>query len=639
MLNSAPINSWPLNALAGGAEPVEPIVIDPPKPPNQPLPPLPNPNYPDPNNPSDPTDPSDPQYKAYKGYQYAGFPVPAPPTGHSFRWSAVVILGGSDVSELLTGSVRVDREEGAAGIAEFDLFYMPGQPVQTDLADRTVTIDYITDDGTDAVQVRLFTGFVAEPRWDAPARVMRITATDNLQYRVEAMSVDQVESLTQGLWSADVFEPVDGRSRWDYALERMSTRSASLDCSPEGVIRTSSWYANAVPHYIFGENTTVYQSINVELAQTRRVTNRAEIEVNYRYPRLHDKRETFTWVHPGTSNQEGISGFCNWRGLSSELPDVDMVLRSTDGAGLIPVSANWYFLPGTMADPCGTGIPWVNNYPDLLLGAGWTGARRWNQAVTETYQLKLTTEAGAVEGQQIVSRIGSNVDVNHTDTDGWSSSLKPITGSQPGNAPVGPSNPSYGPPGDRADEPRRVQAIGCLLQVAHTEIMSSHRKTAVSWSVPTSMALGVDLSHTLEIDDQHTKARAVCSHRVDELNFETGGALTSVTISVMRGGGESDPLLVPPRLGVTPPPDGSGGYSPQVQLATQLGGRFTSGEYNDSLDGFSGNYSAVQDFSLEVFPRRMAITAPQIEADKIDEKKHELERTYRVGVPNDLLEL
>ncbi len=619
MLNSAPLNSWPLNALAGCAEPVDPIVIDPPQPPAQPLPPMPTP-------PGDGV--------------YPGFPVPPPPAGHSFRWSAVVMLGGVDISDLLTGSARVDREKGGAGIAEFGLFYMPGQFVQTDLADRTVTIDYITDDGFNAVQVRLFTGLVAEPRWDAPARIMQITATDNLQHKVEAMPVAQIDALTQGAWSADVFEPVEGRSRWDYALERMSTRAASLDCSPLGVLRTYSWYASTTPDYIFGHDTTVYESINVDLAQLRNVTNRVELSVNYRYSRLHDARETYSWTHSGTGGQGGISGFCNWRTLSTELPDKNMVISATTGAGLIPVSASWYELPPTMPNPCGNGQPWINNQVGLLLGAGWTGARRWSQAVTETYNLALTIEAGQVEGQQIISRTGTSVDVEHSDTDGWESSLNPITAAQSGSAPVGPINYGYGPPGDRSDESRRVGAIGCLLQIAHTEIIDAHSKTAVSFTVPTSMALGVDLSHTIEINDQYTHARAKCAQRVDELNFETGSALTSITLAVMRGGGVSDPLLVPDRLGANDTTGGGNGWDQQqVQLATQLGGRFTSGEYDEDLDGFSGNYDAKQDGALELFPRRLAVTAPPISADKTDEKTHELERVYRVGVPNDLLEL
>ena len=58
-------------------------------------------------------------------------------------------------------------------------------------------------------------------------------------------------------------------------------------------------------------------------------------------------------------------------------------------------------------------------------------------------------------------------------------------------------------------------------------------------------------------------------------------------------------------------------------------GRFTSGEY-DELDGFSG-YDASEtsaDWSLQ---KKLAPIN--------DEKTHELERVYRVGIPNDLLEL
>src|SRR5690606_852913 len=96
--------------------------------------------------------------------------------------------------------------------------------------------------------------------------------------------------------------------------------------------------------------------------------------------------------------------------------------------------------------------------------------------------------------------------------------------------------------------------------IAHTEIIAAHRKTQVSWTVPTSMALGVDLTHTIELNDQNTRTKAKCSHRVDELNFETGSALTSITLSVMRGNGVSDPLLVPARLGGNDSNGGGAGW-------------------------------------------------------------------------------
>lgn len=604
MLNSTPLNSGPLNALAGSADPTDPVIIDPPAKPSDPLP---------------------------GDGVYPGFPVPPPPAGHSFRWSATVMLGGVNVSALLAGSVRVDREEGAAGIAEFGVFYPPGTPVQTDLSDRTVTVDYITDDGAGAVQVRLFTGFVAEPRWDALARVMHITATDNLQNRVESMSTEYIDSLTRGAWSEDVFNPIEGRSRWDYAQERMSTRTASLDCSPTGSIRVTSWYANATPNYTFGADTTAYQSINVDLAQLRNVTNRVELEIAYRYSRLHDANVKYKWSHPA-------GGFCTWRTLSTELPDINMAVNAVEGGSLVPVYATWTLLPQTSPDPCGTGVPWINNYAGLLLGFNVTSARRWTQSVTETYKLNLATAAGQIDGQQIISRTGVNVSVDHDDSDGWDSSLIPIVINPLYGIAESPPIVGYGVPGDRSDDERRFIMLNTMLQSALSEIVGSHRKTLVSWSVPASMALGVDLSDTVEINDQLTRARAKCSHRVDELNFETGSAMTSISISVMRGGGESDPLIVPDRIGdyssvvVT-------GWGETEQLPTQIGGRFTSPVYNDEMDGFSGNYAAAQDSMLEVFPRRLALTAPEIDKQFIDELAHELERDYYVGVPNDLLEL
>ena len=605
MLNSAPINSWPLNALAGGAEPV---VIDPPKPPQPP--------------------------KDGDGI-YPGFPVPPPATGHGFRWSVVVMLGGNDISSTLTGSIRIDREEGAAGVAELSLFYPLGVEVKTDLADRSLTIDYITDDGSNAAQVRLFTGAVAEPSWDALSRVMRIIATDGLQQRVEAMSAEQIDSLTKGEWSEDVYRPIEGRSRWDYAQERMASRAASLDCSRTGSIRTTSWYAENRPSFIFGQDTTIYQSISVDLAQLRSVTNRVEVDFSYRYQRLHEASIQLKWIHPGAGGSTGIGGFCNWREMTTELPSVEMVLSATSSAGLTATAASWYLLPESMPDPCGTGAPWINTNRDLLLGANWSASRRWAQTVTEKYKLSLSTTAGLIEGQQVISRVGASVAIDHPDTEDWSNSI--IEASQ--SAPAGGFKPGYGVAGDRADDERRNASLNCLLLVAQTEIIAAHRKTSVSWDVPTSMALAVDLNHTIEIKDQLTHARGKCSRRVDVLDFETGSAITSITVSLMRGIEGDSSLPLPPRTGADDQNNYGGDWGAMINLPTQLGGRFISPSYRDDMDGFSGNYDARQDSTLPVFPRRLAMSAAAVDEQFTAEKQHESEHDYLIGVPNDLLEL
>ena len=606
MLNSAPINSWPLNALDFGAMPSDPIVIDPPEPPNPPLPPVP----PAPG----------------KGV-YPGFPVPPSPNGHSFRWSAFITLGGIDVTSLLTGGVRVDREEGASGVAEIRLFYPVGTPVQSDMENRTLTIDYITDDGHGSVQTRIFTGLVAEPRWDAPSRVMSITATDNLQQRVEAMTENQVAELTQGHWTADVFSELDGRSRWDYAQERMSSRAASLDCTVIGDLRTTTWYAKQAPDYVFASGTSIYQSVVVDLAQARSVTNRVEMNVSYRYSRLNEAQIKFSWANTPSS-------FCSWIEKTSELPNVEMFMGAVSGSGVVPVKTSWSILPPSMAQPCGKSAAWINYYNDLLLSGSVTGMKRWSQAVTEKYSLILTTEAGKIEGQQVISRSSSSFEIESADADGWSDSLVAVS-----SAPrAQESQTDHGAAGDRDDETRRLQAIRCMLQIANAEIIAAHRKTLVSWSAPTSMTLDIDLSHTVEINDQNTNARGKCSHRIDELDFDSGSAITTLTISVMRGGGESDSLDIPARLGSADNINDIPGWNITKTLPTQIGGSSSSGAYDDEKEGFSGNYSTMTG-GTESFPRRMLVKAPEIDELYTDERKHETEVIYSIGIPNDLLEL
>lgn len=567
---------------------------------------------------------------SFQQIQIAGAPA--------FVWQAWVTLGGVDVTARLVGSITVDREEGAAGVADFALFYPPGDVVPVDITSRAVTIDLVSTAQGSTTQTRLYTGIAAEPTWNALSRTLSVTCTDNLQQRVEALSVAAVDALVGGQWNADVFDPLESRSRWDYALERLQSLPASLDCSAVGDLRVTSWYASQAAHYVFGPGATLYESIGVDLAQLSSVTNRVELEITYRYSRFREYRQVYQWSHPGTSGMSGIGGFCAWRTDSSELPSLDMVIDSVADAGQMCVDASLYRLPLSMPNPCGDGSPWINTNADLLLGATWTGATRWVQTVTETYSLTLATTAGQEAGRQVISRSGTSFEIEAPE--GWEDSLKPLKTEEGGDTPAGEAVVALGDPGDRDDEARRSAALNLQLAMAHTEIIAAHRQTRVTWSAPTPMVLGIDLIHTLEIDDQYVRARGKCSRRVDTLDFDSGSCITDLTISVMRGGGENDPLTIPARPGALPPPvePPPGGVISDT-LPTQLGGKFTSPVYDDAMDGFSGNYSASQDATLEVFPRLMKVEASEILSADRDEHTATAAQLYRVGIPNDLLEL
>src|SRR5690606_2794495 len=98
-------------------------------------------------------------------------------------------------------------------------------------------------------------------------RTLSYTCSDQSQEQVEALSAAQVDALVGGQWSVDVFQPVEGRSHWDYALERMGTRTASLECDAYGVPRVTSWYAKPVADFMFGPGSTEYDTVSVSFSE------------------------------------------------------------------------------------------------------------------------------------------------------------------------------------------------------------------------------------------------------------------------------------------------------------------------------------------------------------------------------------
>lgn len=539
--------------------------------------------------------------------------------GRAFRWALKLLVNGVDMTAQLTGQVSVDREEGAAGTASFTL-HLPSGTVNPDSwRGQVVSIDYISTSAGLTSQVRRFTGRIADPTYSLTLRLLECQCTDQLQQRVEAMTVEQVDSLVGGYWSDDVYEPVSGRSRWDYAQERLASRPVSLECSAYGNLRVTSWFA-AAPAFEFGPGTTIFDSLSVDLADLPSLINKIEIEGEYRFSRLRQQNDPFDWIIPGAVT----GGFCNWRIDSTELPDIEMITGATEGAGYVLINPDWDRLPPDSIDPCGTGIAWNNQFLDLLLGASWTGARRWTQSVTEKYALTVVAEQSvAVSGEQ-VARDRVSIEIESDLAEAWESDeySDGVNGHE-----------------DIRDEPRRQSAFTCLLHQAQSQIYEAHRTTTISWADPTSFVMDVDLIHTLKLDDQETKALGKCVRLTDSFDLDSGLAITTISIAVMRGGGAvTDPLTVP-AFSVEPQPEPDPPSPYPGGLPNQIGGKGGVDPYDENLDGFSGNYSVSDVADPEVYPRRFSLTAPEVEASRRDELEVPITATYRVAIPNDLLEL
>src|SRR5690606_29792222 len=143
MLNSYPLNSLPLNSLphAGGSED-GPVVISP---------------------------------------------------GASFAWTLPVLLGGVDVTDQLTGAVRIECAEDGDSVATCAL-WLGDEPVDAlACAGLPVSIDFIVA-GEPASSSRRFTGSLVQPAFDVVTRVLTCEATTRLVDTVEAMTLRDIDA-------------------------------------------------------------------------------------------------------------------------------------------------------------------------------------------------------------------------------------------------------------------------------------------------------------------------------------------------------------------------------------------------------------------------------------------------------------
>ncbi|QEY62551.1 hypothetical protein FXN65_10865 [Metapseudomonas lalkuanensis] len=559
----------------------------------------------------------------------------------SVIWSVRLLLNGADVSDLLTGQVRIEREEGARALADFSLLLGEGPVNPGSYIGQSVELYYRDLRDGEWTETLRFRGQVIRPDFDLQTTVLACECSDRLQEVVEALEVAAVDVLVGGLWSADVFEPVEGRSRWDYALERMSGQAATLQRSVEGALQVTPWAAGAAA-FIIPPGSVLDGTLGWMPVELNDRINVVEIAADYRFIRLRERHQDFLWEHPAVEGLTIIDGFClTWgREDNTETPDINMVEDASSGAGYQAIlgTANWERVPPTDSGAlCDPPFGWTNHYPDLLLRATWTSAMRWSQRVTEQYTLRVEALSSVAQAGEVISRdrlameTESDREAEFESAEFTEHEADAIEDAL-GDWVV-----------DLREDSRRVEAFTCRLQMAHVEILGAHRGNRLPFQLPTSDTLGFRLEHTLQVQDEILGRAVQCRAKVfnltDEWDLDSGSALTTIQLAVSQGGGAvTDPLTLPAIPASTP----AGDPPSLIILPTQLGARNSSPLYDDVLDGFAGNYT-VNDLdinpSLEEFPRRFDLTAPEIPEDHRDEYAVTQAKTYQLAIPNDLLEL
>lgn len=486
-------------------------------------------------------------------------------------WSAVVTLGGVDVSAKLVGILDVDAEAGAARVASFTI--RPAAGVVSPLAwvGASVTIDLVRVISGAEVPSRLFTGVVDVASFDPTTSLVRFACTDDLQNRVAALSKANIDTLTTGArYHAGAQGEID--EHWDYAMARMETLPASLDSGPNGNLRVTPW-DGLTTWATFTESDILDQSLSIDLPRRSELINRVDVAYQYRYYRCRERRASLSWSKSAFGTAALAGGY--------QYPTQETIESALDGLGWERLAASFSPAPTQVAvvSPSGWYVE-CSGVSNMSASLG----QRHAQTVTEDYTLSVMAQDSiALHGElarPLRGALASQWTPNEWEDD-WT---------------VTTPDASAGDVSYAGDE-TRAESDACvltLLAMARVQILSAHRKTRMGFAIPCLPEL--DLVHAVEVDTTALAATGKVDRVQHTLNIDTGEATTRATLAlsgVELSGTVSPATLAAPAAQDVDAATGTDDWVASLpNLSNHLGAATISTAYSDSMMGYIYNAPA-----------------------------------------------
>lgn len=565
------------------------------------------------------------------------------------RRRASVRLNGVNVTSSLTGQVRVEAEEGQARIAQFTIVVDSGAVDLTTWIGTEVIIDHDTMTGSTVIlRERLFTGIVDVPKIDIQTGQVTFHCTDDLQTVIDALSRDEIDELTPDAVYSD---PINGKDKrgFEYMTIRVDSLTASFDLDPMRAPRLTSWDAATSPDITFEDNGVVYLSELIELANAKDLINSVEVDFKYRFTRLKEKIEQGRWQHPALTN------FCDFLVDPTDIPNREMIISALRGTGWTLTSASFTpIFPAGEYECIPDDIVWFPNPPEivdqLVFAASWTLKKRYTQTITENYTLRIAApESEAGKGPRPATR-SSGLTAEY-DAGEWIKELTDESVLMIDSFQVGGSGDSAVDKDDVEGATRDDAEAGMSWEISHAKrvIREAHRRNLVAFDV--LLDPRVDLDKTIRIDTDRITAKGKVKRVSHVFNLEqgkggtsTGNAITSIQLAISRSYTPSssyaiddDPVEVPVKPETRDPDNVP--LAVIVDRSNHFGGYVASDPFDDSWEGFTGNYtgSLLPEIGAEPYPVSFRVDSPSVDPTDVDELQPITEREYNVSIPNDQL--
>ena len=443
-------------------------------------------------------------------------------------WSAVVTIDAVDWTARVVGDVRIEAEEDSARIAEltvrptaghsFTIAAWVGKSIAIDICDMST--------GSPAQVSRLFTGLIDTPELNLDLRTVTLRCTDNLQADLDALSSAAIDALIPtAYYSPVVFDRAAGG--WRRAQDRLSTIASSLDLDPQQSVRITAWAPAAQPDLSFDENHILDATLDVSLSSRNSLVNRVVIDFGYRFPRVKAERYplVYAYVNAGTIAQHAAN--LDWF-LTREA--VESAIKA---AGATIEAISYTPMPNQIIGG------WVPGTSDYLLCMGFVAEVSFGYAQQIEEQHTITVRAtnsisvvgtlsdklsGALEGvyPQIATAEQSML-LYQNDISG----IPPL---DVASQALGYTTSADVTLTTDTDRTAANDAMETLIAVAKTRIWQSHRRNAVTATVPLNP--DVDLDRTIDIAVTGLHARGKCRSVSHVLSPQTGEATTQFSVAI-----------------------------------------------------------------------------------------------------------
>jgi hypothetical protein len=550
-------------------------------------------------------------------------------------WRPVVYLDGVDISAKLTGLISVEAYEGEARLSTFQIVPSPGSLILPDWTGKRVEIDFAeqNNDGSATNATRLFTGVVNIPDYSFSEKLVTFDCTDLYQQVVKNTPRVWFDENVQGFYS----EAVNGeiRNTLQYADVLMLSVPKSLDLDPFQQVRVTDWQLEGDPDFVFDENQIWDESLSIKFAERSDIVNEIETGLKFRYPKLRGRVAALNFER--TINQYTSQGL--------DIPNREMIAQAISSISgwktrgeinYVPVDPGQYESSGS-GGTIFTSIS-VTDAPLLALGFAVGLTTRWVQWITEDYRLTTKSESSiSAIGRSPIVNDSAVLDVEFDDGQ-WlaDESVEPVL-----TMPISGDVTLDFFPDSKSNRSAAENTIKTLIAQSRTKILSSHRKTIVSFTTPLLPSL--DLDKKVEISTDEISATGKVVYVKHTMNLETGEADSEVQIAISGFsalGMDDDDEIEPP----TPPTDPTPGPSAfdLVCICDMYIGQVSGApEFDEeTMIGFSTNARAGDDVDVEApaYPYALSVKTPEVPASVRDPKTLEKTKTSSVAIPQDTLE-